>query len=88
MKTFIYNRHEKGMYNTLPKSMKSQLLVKSIVEDQEVSKTNAEAVKARSVHELSQIHGLDDIPLPAAIDSFVGRTGSRPVERRKKFREK
>ena len=69
--------------------MKSELLVRSKIEDPEVQKERAESVKAKSVGELSQIHSIDDIPLPRTIETLVGRsTSSRPVERKKKFREK
>ena len=63
-------------------------MVRSRKEDPDVQQVRAQAVKAKSVSELSQIKSLDDIPLPTTIENLVGRTGSRPVERKKRFREK
>ena len=51
----------------------------------------AETVKSKSVHELSEIKSIDDFPLPSTVENFVARARSpstRPVERRKRFREK
>ncbi|XP_059092500.1 uncharacterized protein LOC131887810 isoform X3 [Tigriopus californicus] len=72
-----------GLYATLPKSLKSEVLVRAKMEDPEVQRQRAEVVKSKSVHELSQITSLSDIPMPA----FVSK-GPRPVERKKRFREK
>ena len=68
--------------------MRKELLVRSRKEEPEVQQERAQAVKAKSVSELSQIRSLDDVPMPTTIEHLVGRTGSRPVERRKRFREK
>ena len=77
------------MYNSLSRTMKSEMLVRSKIEDPEIQKQRAECVKAKSVGELSQINSIDDIPLPRTIENLVGRSTSsgRPVERKKKFRE-
>ena len=42
--------------------MKTELLVRSRKEDPEVQQERAQAVKAKSVSELSQIKSFDDIP--------------------------
>lgn len=76
----------KGWYNTLPSSLKSEVLVRARQEDPEVQRERAEVVKAKSVNELSQVASIEDFPLPKSIDQLIGRT-PRPVERRKKFRE-
>ncbi|CAB4056705.1 unnamed protein product [Lepeophtheirus salmonis] len=62
----------KTLYEQIPDSLKTEVLVRSCVEDPQ---------------ELSQIHGISDFPLPTRIEYAVGRK-PRPVERRKKFREK
>ena len=84
------NNEGSGFYNTLPRSLKSEVLVRSKIEDPETQKVRAEAVKSKSVHELSEIKSFEDIPIPSKIQNLVGRgtEGSRPVERRKRFREK
>ena len=67
----------------IPESLTKECLVRAKMEDPEKQRERAELVKAKSVHELAQISSMSDIPLPA----FMSR-GSRPVERKKKFREK
>lgn len=68
----------------LPKALTQECLVRAKMEDPEKQRERAEAVRSRSVHELAQITSLSDIPLP----SFMSRSSSRPVERKKRFREK
>lgn len=67
----------------LPESLTKECLVRAKMEDPDKQKERAELVKAMSVHELAQISSISDLPMPA----FMSR-GNRPVERKKKFREK
>ena len=55
-------------------------MVRAKVEDPEKQRERADAIRAKSVHELSQITSLSDIPVPTIF--------RRPVERKKRFREK
>jgi len=55
---------------SIPESLKSELLVKSKVEDPETVAKNREIVKTKSVSELSQIKDLSDIPIPDGIENF------------------
>jgi hypothetical protein len=80
-------KSEKGLFATLPKSLKAEVLVRSRLEDPEVQQHRAKLVKAKSVHELSQISSVADIPLPRPLENLVNRP-PRPVERKKRFREK
>ena len=81
-----------GIYHTLPRSLKKEVLVRSKIEDPQTQQLRAETVKSKSVHELSEIKSIDEFPLPSTVENFVARarspTGTRPVERRKRFREK
>ena len=67
----------------MPRALKSEVMVRAKVEDPSVQRERAELVKAKSVHELAQITSFSDIPVP----NFISR-GTRPVERKKRFREK
>ena len=67
----------------MPKALTQECLVRTKVEDPEKQRERAEAIRGKSVAELAQINSLSDIPLPA----FISRS-SRPVERKKRFREK
>lgn len=60
----------------------TQCLVRSKMENPETQKERAEVVKAKSVHELSQITSLADIPIP------MRGSSASAVERKKRFREK
>ena len=60
----------------------TQCLVRSKTEDAETQRERAEVVKAKSVHELSQITSLADIPIP------MRGSSASAVERKKRFREK
>merc|ERR1719309_200112 len=55
---------------SIPESLKSELLVKSKVEDPETVAKNREIVKTKSVSELSQIKDLSNIPIPDGIENF------------------
>ena len=68
-----------NIYATLPKSMTSQLMVKSIVEDPEVQKSRKEITESKSVAELSQIHSIAEFPVPATIEKIIekGRQSSQ-----------
>merc|ERR1711962_1138234 len=54
----------------MPESLKCQLAVKSVVEDQELVAKNKETVKTKSVGELSAIGALSEIPIPDNIENI------------------
>ena len=68
------------MYNTLPRSLKTEVLVASkIIDDPEVLQARQELIKTKTPKELSVISGLDDFPLPTKIETLVrkNRRGSK-----------
>ena len=74
------------IYDNLPSSLKSEVLVRSRQEEPEVQQARAEVIKTKSVNELSKINSLNEFPLPKKVEQMIGRN-PRPVERRKKFRQ-
>jgi len=68
------------MYATLPKSLKSELLVKSCVEDPEISEERRALTQSKSVSELSQIKSLSDIPIPENLEKLISRTATNKTE--------
>ena len=74
------------LYDNLPSSFKSEVLVRSRQEEPEVQQARAEVIKQKSVNELSKINSLNEFPLPKKVEQIIGRA-PRPVERRKKFRQ-
>ena len=78
------------IYATLPLSLKeTKLVVKTTCEDPEVQAARAEVVKSKSVHELSQVTSLSDIPIPDAIENMMKKKERNlaPAERKKKFKD-
>merc|ERR1712033_66130 len=69
-----------NMYATLPKSLKSGLLVKSCVEDPEIQQERMALTQSKSVSELSQIKSLSDIPIPENIEKLISRTATNKTE--------
>ena len=54
----------------MPDSLKSEVLVRSRVEDPEVQRERAEIAKTRTVSQLSQINSLADIPIPKNVQNI------------------
>lgn len=83
-KTDEEEKEKKSVRDMLPKSLtEDQCVVRTKMENVEVQKQRAELVKAKSVHELSQITSMADIPIPGR-----GGANASAVERKKRFREK
>ena len=65
------------IYSTLPRSMKSELLVKSQVVKGDSSATShkiqarRDLVSSKSVNELSQVRTLADVPIPSPIQNLM-----------------
>lgn len=83
---FIYVVHRSGglnlndMYSNLPRSLKSELLVKQCVEeDEEVIKKRQKMVESMKPSELGNINGLGDFPIPNALESIF-KSGDKPVK--------
>ena len=62
---------KESMYASLPRSMKSEVLVRSRLEDPEVLKERQRAVQTQSVSELARVSGLSDMPVPATIENIM-----------------
>jgi hypothetical protein len=76
-----------SIYETLvPASLKTNLMVKTVTEEPHVQAERAEAIKAKSVNELSQINSLSDLPVPSTLLNLA-KKGYAPVQRKKKFKE-
>ena len=62
---------QENIYATLPKSLKSEVLVRTRVEDPEILKSRQEIVQSKSVGELAQMASLADFPLPTPIENLI-----------------
>lgn len=64
--------NESGIYASLPRSLKKEVLVRSKVEENEdVLRERQYIVKSMSPGELSQIHSLSEVPLPRKIEEWL-----------------
>ena len=67
----LYPRME-DIYASLPRSLKSQVIVRTKVEeDEEELKRRQNLVQSKSPGELSQIHNFKEIPLPRRIEAWM-----------------
>ena len=66
---------QENIYATLPKSLKSEVLVRARVESPEVQKNRYELTQSKSVSELAQVRNLSEFPLPTPIENLIqGKT--------------
>ena len=65
-----------NIYATLPKSLKSELVVRSRVEDPEVQVERKKLTESKSVSELAAITSLSDLPIPANIEKLIGKASA------------
>merc|ERR1712226_601051 len=63
---------QEDIYDSIPASLKSELLVSHTTSlDPEEAATRMELIRTHTPAELSQIHGLSDIPVPAIIENLM-----------------
>ena len=60
-----------SLYGKLPSSLKSELLVKTVEDDPEVTKQRQELCRSMSPAQLGEIRGLGDFPVPDAIENLL-----------------
>ncbi len=61
------------LYDTLPRSMKSDLLVKARVEEPDIQKARQELTRSKSPVELSQINSLAEFPIPKTVENLMAK---------------
>ncbi len=62
---------KESMYASLPRTMKSEVLVKTKVEDPEVMEQRRQLAQSKSVGELAKVSGLSDFPVPSPIENLL-----------------
>ena len=77
----LENLNKENLYEAFP-SLNTQCSVRSrVLEDEEVAKQRQELVRSKSPAELSEIHGLDDIPVPGFVSDSLKKIRTRSTER-------
>ncbi len=61
---------KESLYSTLPKSMRAEVLVRTVTEDPELLGERQRAVQSKSIGELARVAGPGDFPLPDNVESF------------------
>merc|ERR1712038_772492 len=74
------NTNENGIYATLPKSLKAELLVGSTIEDPDVVAKRMQIANSKSVSELSQVRSLSDFPIPENLERLMSRSATNHAE--------
>ena len=67
---------QENLYASLPRSLKSELRVKSCLEDPAVQLQHMELTQSKSVSELSQIKSIADFPVPDKIERLISRSAT------------
>merc|ERR1719233_1480148 len=63
---------KESIYETLPRSLReTQLVVKEVVEDQDLVKERQELTRTKSPTELSQITSISEFPIPANVENLL-----------------
>merc|ERR1711962_1986085 len=62
---------KEGIYDSIPASLKSELIVKSVEQDQELVAERQETVRTHTPAQLSEIHSLADVPIPSFIQNLT-----------------
>jgi hypothetical protein len=79
---------EKGLYATIPRSLKADVAVRAVTEDPELVRARRELLASKSVGELAALTSLSDIPLPEAIENlFSGKKPKSSVGKENKVSE-
>ena len=70
---------------SMPESLKAQVLVKAQFEDPEIQMKNQEITKTKTVQELSQINSLAEFPIPKTIETLLEKKITLEKSRLEKF---
>merc|ERR1712088_449544 len=62
---------KEGIYYSIPASLKSELMVKTVEQDQELVAERQEAIRTHTPAQLSEIHSLSDVPIPSFIQNLT-----------------
>merc|ERR1712088_400382 len=62
---------KEGIYDSIPASLKSELIVKSVEQDQDLVAERQETIRTHTPAQLSEIHSLSDVPIPSFIQNLA-----------------
>merc|ERR1712228_477656 len=62
---------KEGIYDSIPASLKSELMVKTVEQDQELVAERQETIRTHTPAQLSEIHSISDVPIPSFIQNLA-----------------
>merc|ERR1711963_893687 len=62
---------KEGIYDSIPASLKSELMVKTVEQNQDLVAERQETIRTHTPAQLSEIHGLSDVPIPSFIQNLT-----------------
>merc|ERR1711990_1283825 len=62
---------KEGIYDSIPASLKSELMVKTVEQNQELVAERQETIRTHTPAQLSEIHSLSDVPIPSFIQNLT-----------------
>merc|ERR1719237_2010597 len=62
---------KEGIYDSIPASLKSELMVKTVEQNQELVAERQETIRTHTPAQLSEIHSLSDVPIPSFIQNLA-----------------
>merc|ERR1712222_154972 len=64
-------RKKEGIYDSIPASLKSELMVKTVEQNQKLVAERQETIRTHTPAQLSEIHSLSDVPIPSFIQNLT-----------------
>ena len=64
-------KRQEGIYDSIPASLKSELMVKTVEQNQELVAERQETIRTHTPAQLSEIHSLSDVPIPSFIQNLA-----------------
>merc|ERR1712130_520623 len=62
---------KEGIYDSIPASLKSELMVKTVEQNQDIVAERQETIRTHTPAQLSEIHSLSDVPIPSFIQNLT-----------------
>merc|ERR1712226_77211 len=62
---------KEGIYDSIPASLKSELMVKTVEQNQDIVAERQETIRTHTPAQLSEIHSLSDVPIPSFIQNLA-----------------
>lgn len=86
MQPFFSMSNLEDMYSNLPRALKTEVLVRTKFEDEEVLKKRQKLVETMKPSELASITSISDIPIPSALENIF-KSSEKPAPPARKAKD-